>query len=68
MPGIRKMWSIGYYVTDAELGELHSAMERHDGLFYLAAAAGFVADHKEQGGQLDFAGLFNLFAIISRSW
>jgi pimeloyl-ACP methyl ester carboxylesterase len=34
MPGIRKMWSKGYRVTDGELRELHSAMERHDGLFY----------------------------------
>jgi len=49
MPGVRKMWSKGYHVTDAELGELYSAMDRHDGLFYLAAAAGFVADHKAQG-------------------
>jgi pimeloyl-ACP methyl ester carboxylesterase len=58
MPGIRKMWSKGYHVTDAELGELHSAMDRHDGLFYLAAAAGFVADHKAQGERLDFGQLF----------
>jgi pimeloyl-ACP methyl ester carboxylesterase len=49
MPGVRKMWSKGYHVTDAELRELHSAMDRHDGLFYLAAGAGFVADHKAQG-------------------
>lgn len=38
MPGVKKTWSIGYQVTDAELRELHSAMDRHDGLFYLAAA------------------------------
>src|SRR5499427_498070 len=58
MPGIRKMWSKGYHVTDAELRELHSAMDRHDGLFYLAAAAGFVADHKAEGDRLDFGRLF----------
>src|SRR5712691_7912422 len=29
MPGVRKMWSKGYHVTDAELRELHSAMDRH---------------------------------------
>jgi pimeloyl-ACP methyl ester carboxylesterase len=58
MPGIRKMWSKGYRVTDGELRELRSAMERHDGLFYLAAAAGFVADHKAQGDRLDFGHLF----------
>ena len=33
------MWSKGYHVTDAELRELYGAMDRHDGLFYLAAAA-----------------------------
>jgi pimeloyl-ACP methyl ester carboxylesterase len=61
MPGVRKMWSKGYRVTDVELRELHSAMERHDGLFYLAAAAGFVADHKAQGDRLDFGRLFKAY-------
>jgi pimeloyl-ACP methyl ester carboxylesterase len=61
MPGVRKMWSKGYCVTDAEIGELHRAMDRHDGLFYLAAAAGFVADHKAQGDRLDFAPLFGAY-------
>ena len=55
------MWSKDYRVTDAELGELHSAMDRHDGLFYLAAAAGFVADHKAQGDRLDFGDLFKAY-------
>jgi hypothetical protein len=55
------MWSIGYHVTDAELRELHSAMDRHDVLFYLAAAAGFVADHKAQGDRLDFGQLFEAY-------
>jgi pimeloyl-ACP methyl ester carboxylesterase len=61
MPGVRKMWSKVYKVTDAELRELHSAMDRHDGLFYLAAAAGFVADHKAQGDRLDFGSLFKAY-------
>jgi pimeloyl-ACP methyl ester carboxylesterase len=61
MPGVRKMWSKGYHVTDAELLELHGAMDRHDGLFYLAAAAGFVADHKAQGDRLDFGRLFKAY-------
>ena len=55
------MWSKGYRVTDAEIRELHSAMDRHDGLFYLAAAAGFVADHKAQGDRLDFGRLFEAY-------
>ena len=55
------MWSKGYHVTDAELRELYSAMDRHDGLFYLAAAAGFVGDHKAQGHRLDFGRLFQAY-------
>lgn len=61
MPGVRKMWSKGYGVTEAELREFHSAMDRHDGLFYLAAGAGFVADHKAQGDRLDFGQLFEAY-------
>jgi pimeloyl-ACP methyl ester carboxylesterase len=58
---MRVMWSKGYPVTDAEFRELHSALDRHDGLFYIAAGAGFVADHKAQGDRLDFAGLFKAY-------
>ncbi|HTA44391.1 MAG TPA: alpha/beta hydrolase [Bryobacteraceae bacterium] len=61
MPGVRKMWSKGYRVTDAEIRELYNAMDRHDGLFYLAAGAGFVADHKAQGDRLDFGHLFKAY-------
>jgi pimeloyl-ACP methyl ester carboxylesterase len=61
MPGVKKMWSKGYKVTAPELRELHSAMDRHDGLFYLAAAAGFVADHKAQGDRLDFGSIFKAY-------
>ncbi len=55
------MWSKGYKVTDAEVRELHNAMNRHDGLFYLAAGAGFVADHKAQGERQDFGRLFKAY-------
>jgi hypothetical protein len=55
------MWSKDYHVTDAELSELHRALDRYDGLFYLAAAAGFVADHKAQGDRLDFNSLFKAY-------
>jgi len=61
MPGIRKMWSKGYRVTEAELRELHNALDRHDGLFYLAAGAGFVADHKAQRDRLDFGHIFKAY-------
>jgi pimeloyl-ACP methyl ester carboxylesterase len=59
---VRVMWSKGYQVTDAEVRELHSALARHDGLFYLAGAAGFVADHKAQGDQFDFGRLFKAYS------
>jgi pimeloyl-ACP methyl ester carboxylesterase len=55
------MWSKGYQVTNAEVRELHSALDRHDGSFYTAAAAGFVADHKAQGDRLDFGRLFKAY-------
>jgi pimeloyl-ACP methyl ester carboxylesterase len=55
------MWSKGYQVTDDEVRELHDAMDRHDGLFFLAAAAGFDADHKAQGDRLDFRPLFEAY-------
>ena len=61
MPGVRKLWSKEYPVTEGEIRELHDAMDRRDGLFYLAAAAGFVADHKEQGERLDFGRIFEAF-------
>ena len=55
------MWSKNYHMTGAELRDLHSARDRHDGLFYLAATAGFVADHKAQGDRLDFGRLFTAY-------
>jgi pimeloyl-ACP methyl ester carboxylesterase len=55
------MWSKHYRVSDAEIHELYDVMSRHDGLFYLAAGAGFVADHKAQGDRLDFARLFRAY-------
>jgi len=61
MPGIRRMWSKGYDVTEVELRELHNAMDRHDGLFYLAAAARFVVEHQAQGDRLDFGQLFRAY-------
>ncbi|HEX6464734.1 MAG TPA: alpha/beta hydrolase [Vicinamibacterales bacterium] len=61
LPGIRKLWSKGYHVTEVELRELHNAMDSHDGLFYLAAAAGFDADHRAQGDRLDFGHLFGAY-------
>jgi pimeloyl-ACP methyl ester carboxylesterase len=55
------MWSEGYKVSDAEVRDVFNAMSRHDGLFYLAAGAGFVADHRAQGDRLDFNRLFTSY-------
>jgi pimeloyl-ACP methyl ester carboxylesterase len=55
------MWSKGYRVSDAEVRELMNALKRHDGMFYLAAGAGFVADHKAQGNRLDFGDLYEAY-------
>jgi pimeloyl-ACP methyl ester carboxylesterase len=55
------MWSRGYRVSEAEVRELLNAMNRHDGLFYLAAGAGFVADHKAQGHRLDFGEIYETY-------
>jgi pimeloyl-ACP methyl ester carboxylesterase len=58
---MRVMWSKDYHVTDAEIRELHTALDRHDGLFFIGAGAGFVADHKAQGERLDFGPLFSAY-------
>jgi pimeloyl-ACP methyl ester carboxylesterase len=55
------MWSKGYRVTDGEVRELYNALDRHDGLFYLARAAGFAADHRGQRDRLDFGRLFTAY-------
>lgn len=60
-PGIRRMWSQGYHVTDAEIRELHRALDRRHGLFYLAAAADFQMDHTAQADRLDFGRLFDAY-------
>jgi pimeloyl-ACP methyl ester carboxylesterase len=57
----RVMWSRSYRVTDAEVREVLNAITRHDGGFYLGAAAGFAADHKAQGERLDFGQLFEAY-------
>jgi pimeloyl-ACP methyl ester carboxylesterase len=55
------LWSKSYKVTDAEVRELYNSLSRHDGQFYTAAGAGFVADHKAQADRLDFGRLFQAY-------
>lgn len=55
------MWSKDYRVADSEVRVLYDTINRHDGLFYLAKAAGFGADHKAQGKRLDFGRIFEAY-------
>ena len=55
------LWSKDYGVTDGEVRELYNALDRHDGLFFVTRAAGFVEDHKAQGERLDFGRLFQAY-------
>ena len=55
------MWSKHYKVSDAEVRQLYNAINRHDGGFYLAAAAGFAVDHQGQGDRLDLGRLFKAY-------
>lgn len=55
------MWSRGYRVQDSEVRHLFEAMNRHDGLFYLSRAAGFVAEHQAGRDRLDFGRLFEAY-------
>jgi pimeloyl-ACP methyl ester carboxylesterase len=55
------MWSKGYRVSDQEVRELLSVLNRNDGAFYLAAAAGFAVEHQAQGSRLDFGGIFKAY-------
>lgn len=48
-------------MTDDEVRELQSTLGRHDGSFYIAAGAGFDADHKAQGERLDFGRIFTAY-------
>jgi pimeloyl-ACP methyl ester carboxylesterase len=54
----RPMWSKGYRVREAEIADLLDVLRRHDGAFYLGAAAGFAAEHRAQGKRLDFGEIF----------
>ncbi|HXB08893.1 MAG TPA: alpha/beta hydrolase [Puia sp.] len=50
---IKGMWSKKYRVTEAELAEVRDAIRRRNGTLFLHYAAGFVDEHKENGGRLD---------------
>jgi len=55
------IWSKGHQVTDAEIRELYSVLDRRDGLFFLAAAASFAVEHKAERDRLDFGRLFKIY-------
>jgi hypothetical protein len=43
--------------------DVQNAMSHHDDLFYLAAGAGFEADHQAQGERLDFGEIFKAYRV-----
>jgi pimeloyl-ACP methyl ester carboxylesterase len=57
---IKGMWSKKYQVTEAELAEVRDAIRRRNGTLFLHYAAGFVDEHKANGGRL------NLLPIVER--
>ena len=57
---IKGMWSKNYQVTEAELAEVRDAIRRRNGTLFLHYAAGFVDEHKANGGRL------NLLPIVER--
>ena len=52
-----RLYSRGYRPTAAELGEMWSAVTRHDGAAFLHDAAGFVAEHRRNARRWDFAAI-----------
>jgi pimeloyl-ACP methyl ester carboxylesterase len=57
---IKSMWSKKYQVTEAELAEVRDAIRRRNGALFLHYAAGFVDEHKANGGRL------NLLSIVEK--
>jgi pimeloyl-ACP methyl ester carboxylesterase len=57
---IKGMWSKKYQVTEAELAEVRDAIRRRNGALFLHYAAGFVDEHKANGGRL------NLLPIVEK--
>jgi hypothetical protein len=57
----RVMWSKHYDAWESDARDVYSALSRHDGLFFLYRAAGFVADHRAQGARLDFGRIYDAY-------
>jgi pimeloyl-ACP methyl ester carboxylesterase len=57
----RIMWSKHYAEWETHARDIYDAMNRHDGQIFLYRAAGFVADHRAQGGRLDFGRIFEAY-------
>lgn len=52
------MWSRRFAGRTAGGRRVYESLRRHDGFSYLSRAAGFAADHRQQGERLDFGRLF----------
>jgi pimeloyl-ACP methyl ester carboxylesterase len=57
----RVMWSKHYQTWENDARDVYSAMNRHDGHFFLYRAAGFVVEHRAQGTRLDFGRIFEAY-------
>jgi pimeloyl-ACP methyl ester carboxylesterase len=57
----RVMWSKHYRAWENDARDVYSALNRHDGLFFLYRAAGFVPEHRAQGTRLDFGRIYNAY-------
>jgi len=57
----RVMWSKNYRDWESGARDVYSALNRHDGLFFLTYGAGFVVDHRAQGERLDFGRIYDRY-------
>jgi pimeloyl-ACP methyl ester carboxylesterase len=57
----RVMWSKHYRGWEDDARDLYGALSRHDGLFFLYRAAGFVSDHRARGSRLDFRRIYDAY-------
>ena len=60
-PTARVMWSKNYGQWEDDARDLYGALSQNDGLFFLYRAAGFAAEHRAEGGRLDFGSIYEAY-------